>query len=88
LSVVKTLTPDMDANSLGGTIEVESLSAFDHDGLFYTLTGEASHDTNVSRDSPKFSGAVSDRFSLGDGINNFGVAAAFSWQKRKFGSDN
>ena len=26
LSVVKTLTPDMDANSLGGTIEVESLS--------------------------------------------------------------
>lgn len=88
LSVVKTLTPDMDANSLGGTIEVESLSAFDHDGLFYTLSGEASHDTNVSRDSPKFSGAVSDRFSLGDGINNFGVAAAFSWQKRKFGSDN
>jgi TonB-dependent receptor len=88
LSVVKTLTPDMDANSLGGTIEVESLSAFDHDGLFYTLTGEASHDTNVSRDSPKFSGAVSDRFSLGGGINNFGVAAAFSWQKRKFGSDN
>lgn len=88
LSVVKTLTPDMDANSLGGTIEVESLSAFDHDGLFYTLTGEASHDTNVSRDSPKFSGAVSDRFSLGDGTNNFGVAAAFSWQKRKFGSDN
>ncbi|MFJ4348881.1 TonB-dependent receptor [Pseudomonas sp. NPDC089401] len=88
LSVVKTLTPDMDANSLGGTIEVESLSAFDHDGLFYTLSGEASHDTNVSRNSPKFSGAVSDRFSLGDGVNNFGVAAAFSWQKRKFGSDN
>ncbi|TDJ79505.1 TonB-dependent receptor [Pseudomonas putida] len=88
LSVVKSLTPDMDANSLGGTIEVESLSAFDHDGLFYTLSGEASHDTNVDRDSPKFSGAVSDRFSLGDGIDNFGVAAAFSWQKRKFGSDN
>ncbi|MHC6226150.1 TonB-dependent receptor [Pseudomonas sp. X10] len=88
LSVVKTLTPDMDANSLGGTIEVESLSAFDHDGLFYTFSGEASHDTNVSRDSPKFSGAISDRFSLGDGVDNFGVAAAFSWQKRKFGSDN
>ncbi|NER63862.1 TonB-dependent receptor [Pseudomonas sp. MAFF212427] len=88
LSVVKSLTPDMDANSLGGTIEVESLSAFDHDGLFYTLSGEASHDTNVSKDSPKFSGALSNRFSLGDGIDNFGVAAAFSWQKRKFGSEN
>ncbi len=88
LSVVKSLTPDMDANSLGGTIEVESLSAFDHDGLFYTLSGEGSHDTNVSKNSPKLSGAISDRFSLGDGTDNFGVAAAFSWQKRKFGSEN
>lgn len=88
LSVVKSLTPDMDANSLGGTIEVESLSAFDHDGLFYTFSAEGSHDTNVSKNSPKFSGAISDRFSLGDGIDNFGVAAAFSWQKRKFGSEN
>lgn len=88
LSVVKSLTPDMDANSLGGTIEVESLSAFDHDGLFYTLSSEASYDTNVDKASPKLSGAISDRFSLGDGVDNFGVAAAFSQQKRKFGSDN
>ncbi|PKM31534.1 MAG: TonB-dependent receptor [Gammaproteobacteria bacterium HGW-Gammaproteobacteria-12] len=88
LSVVKTLTPDMDANSLGGTVQVESLSAFDHDGLFYTLSGEASYDDNSSQTSPKFSGAISERFSLGDGIDNFGVAAALSWQKRDFGSDN
>lgn len=88
LSVVKSLTPDMDANSLGGTIEVESLSAFDHDGLFYTGTSEASYDDNTEQTSPKFSGAISDRFSLGDGIDNFGVAAALSWQQRDFGSDN
>lgn len=88
LSVVKSLTPDMDANSLGGTIEVESLSAFDHDGLFYTGSGEASYDDNTEQTSPKFSGAISDRFSLGDGIDNFGVAAALSWQQRDFGSDN
>ncbi|MDG1579795.1 TonB-dependent receptor [Pseudomonas sp. GOM6] len=88
LSVVKSLTPDMDANSLGGTIEVESLSAFDHDGLFYTGSGEASYDDNSEQTSPKFSGAISDRFSLGDGIDNFGVAAALSWQQRDFGSDN
>lgn len=88
LSVVKTLTPDMDANSLGGTIEVESLSAFDHKGLFYTGTSEASYDDNTDQTSPKFSGAISDLFSLGDGVDNFGVAAAFSWQQRDFGSDN
>ncbi len=88
LSVVKTLTPDMDANSLGGTIEVESLSAFDHDGLFFSGTAQTSYDENTNRFSPKYSGAASQRFSLGDGIDNFGVAAALSWQKRKFGSDN
>ncbi|MGE6527885.1 TonB-dependent receptor [Pseudomonas sp. NPDC077382] len=88
LSVVKTLTPDMDANSLGGTIEVESLSAFDHDGLFYSLSTEGSYDENVGKTSPKFSGAISNRFSLGDGVDNFGVAAALSWQERDFGSDN
>ena len=88
LSVVKTLTPDMDANSLGGTIEVESLSAFDHDGLLYSLSAEGSHDENTSKNSPKLSGAFSNRFSIGDGVDNFGVAAALSWQERKFGSDN
>ncbi|EJM63722.1 TonB-dependent receptor [Pseudomonas sp. GM50] len=88
LSVIKTLTPDMDANSLGGTVDVKSLSAFDHKGLFYTGSSEASYDKNTHQTSPKFSGAVSDRFSLGDGIDNFGVAAALSWQKRDFGSDN
>lgn len=88
LSVIKTLTPDMDANSLGGTVDVKSLSAFDHAGLFYTGSSEASYDKNTHQTSPKFSGAVSDRFSLGDGIDNFGVAAALSWQKRDFGSDN
>lgn len=88
LSVVKTLTPDMDANSLGGTIEVESLSAFDHDGLFYTLSGEGSHDDNTGRNSPKLSGAISQRFSLDGGQDNFGVALAGSWGKRDFGSDN
>jgi TonB-dependent receptor len=88
LSVIKTLTPDMDANSLGGTVDVKSLSAFDHKGLFYTGSSEASYDKNTGQTSPKFSGAISDRFSLGDGIDNFGVAAALSWQKRDFGSDN
>ncbi len=88
LTVVKSLTPDMDANSLGGTVEVESLSAFDHEGLFYTGSAEGSYDENTEQTSPKFSGAISDRFSLGDGIDNFGVAAALSWQERDFGSDN
>lgn len=88
LAVVKALTPDMDANSLGGTIEVESLSAYDHDDLFYTGSLEAGYDDNVGETSPKVSGAISDLFSIGGGTDNLGIAAAFSWQERDFGSDN
>ncbi|ONM45022.1 TonB-dependent receptor [Halopseudomonas pachastrellae] len=88
LSVVKTLTPDMDANSLGGTIEVESLSGFDHDGLFYSLSTEASYDDNTGDTSPEVSGAFSNRFSVGDGVDNLAIAAALSWADRSFGSDN
>ncbi|WP_110665859.1 TonB-dependent receptor [Salinicola halophilus] len=88
LSVVKSPTPDMDANSLGGTIEVEGLSGFDHEGLFYTVTSEGSVDDNSGESSPKFSGAVSDRFSVGGGEDNLAVAAAFNWQRRNFASDD
>ena len=88
LSVVKTLTPDMDANSLGGTVEVESLSGFDHPGTFYSLSSEASYNDNTGKTSPKVSGAISNRFSLGQGIDNFAVAAALRWEDRTFGSDN
>ncbi|WP_235985952.1 TonB-dependent receptor [Acinetobacter baretiae] len=88
LAVVKTLTPDLDANSLGGTVQVNSLSAFDHKGLFYTGTAEGSYNSLRERYSPKFSGAISNRFNLFGGEDNFGVAAALSYQNRKFGSDN
>lgn len=88
LAVVKTLTPDMDANSLGGTVQVNSLSAFDHKGLFYTGTAEGSYNDLRDKYSPKFSGAISNRFSILGGEDNFGVAAAVSYQNRKFGSDN
>jgi len=88
LSVVKTLMPDMDANSLGGTVNVNSLSGFDHDGFFYTISGEAGYNPLVSKTSPKVSGAISNIFSIGDGTDNLAVALALSFQQRKFGSDN
>ena len=38
LAVNKTLTPDQDANSLGGTVEVKTLSAFDLPGKLLSAT--------------------------------------------------
>lgn len=88
LIVTKTLTPDMDANSLGGSIEVQSLSAFDREGLFYQFTAEGSYDDNTEETSPKLALTASNLFSVGDGIDNLGIAAGISSFKRDFGSDN
>lgn len=88
LTVTKTLTPDMDANSLGGSIDVQSLSAFDRDGFFYQLTAEGSYDENTEETSPKGALTASNQFSLGGEENNLGVAFGASSFKRKFGSDN
>ncbi len=84
LEVSKTLTPDQDANSIGGTIEVKTISAFDHKGVFYSLEGGVSHDTNVDKNSPYFSGAWSNVFMDG----KLGIALGLTSAKRKFGSDN
>lgn len=84
LEVTKTLEPRQDANSIGGTIEVKTISAFDHKGLFYSIEGGLSHDTNVSETSPDFAAAWSNRFMDG----KLGIAAGLSTAKRKFGSDN
>ncbi|GAB2892868.1 TonB-dependent receptor [Uliginosibacterium flavum] len=84
LEVSKTLTPDQDANSIGGTVDVKTLSAFDHPGQFASVEAGASHDTLVSKTSPNMGAAWSNRF-LGDKL---GVAAALSASQRKFGSTN
>jgi TonB-dependent receptor len=84
LEVTKTLTPDMDANSLGGTVEVKSLSAFDLPGKLLSVNAGASHDQNTSQTSPNGGVLWADRFMDG----KLGVAAGISLEKRKFGSDN
>ena len=84
VEVSKTLLPSQDANSIGGTVEVKTISAFDHPGRFLAFEGGASHDSNTSQNSPNFSGAWSDRFLDG----KLGIAFGVSASKRKFGSDN
>ncbi len=86
LEVSKTVTPDMDANAIGGSIEVKSLSAFDRSERSYSFTAQASHNELVSDTSPKLSGSYSDIFDLGN--SQLGVAGALSWFKRDFGSQN
>jgi hypothetical protein len=84
LEVTKTLTPDMDANSLGGTIEVKTLSAFDIPKKLLSVNGGAGYDQLSKQSNPFGSALWADRFMDG----KLGVAMGFSSETRKFASDD
>ena len=88
VTVSKTVRADKDGDSLGGNIDVKSLSAFDRGGQTFNLRLESSYNDLVDEFSPKLSGTYTNLFSLGDGYDNFGIAASVSWFDRSFGSDN
>ncbi|MFT5547938.1 TonB-dependent receptor plug domain-containing protein, partial [Rheinheimera aquimaris] len=88
VEVSKTLTPDMAAGSLGGTVEIKSLSAFDRSDDFYSVTAEAGYNEQQSKTSPKLSGVFSKILDAGGETDSLGVAIAASYAERKFGSEN
>ena len=84
LEVSKTLLPEMDANSLGATVEVKSLSAFDVPGKLLSANIAASHDDKTGKTSPSGGALWAQRFLDG----KLGVAAGVSAERRSFGSDD
>jgi TonB-dependent receptor len=87
MTVTKTLTPDMDANAIGGSIEVESLSALDRADAFYTLRTEASYEEHTEDTNPSLALSGGNAFELPNN-QRLGIAGAISYEKRKFGSNN
>jgi len=83
IEVSKTVTPDMDGDSIGGNINIQTASAFERDGLFFSGRVEGSYNNLVDEYSPRVSATFSNTFS-----EQFGITAAFSWFDRDFGSDN
>lgn len=83
LRVVKSPTPDMPGDAIGGAILVESASAFDRDGRSLRGKIEASHQDLSGHTSPKAAFNYSEVFA-----ETFGVALGVNYQNRKFESDN
>ena len=83
LRVVKSPTPDMPGDAIGGAILVESASAFDRDGRSLRGKIEASHQQLSGETSPKAAFNYSEVFA-----DTFGVAVGVNYQKRSFESDN
>lgn len=83
IEIKKSLTPDMDGDTIGGSIEINTTSAFDRKQGFVSLSAEGSYNKLSDQWSPKFGGDFSTRIG-----EDFGISGGFSWNKRKFSTDN
>ena len=83
IEVKKSLTPDMDADTIGASVEIHTASAFDRKKPLYKLRAEGSYNEYSGDVTPKISGDVSTRLT-----DDFGVSASASYYKRKFETDN
>lgn len=84
IEVTKVPTPDMDADGLGGTINVKTKSAFDGEGRQVALTTQGQYNNLRERFSSKVSLTVADTFKDG----TVGFVFSPTWQERRFGSNN
>ncbi|MGP1282732.1 MAG: TonB-dependent receptor [Parasphingopyxis sp.] len=83
IEVRKTLTPDMDADTIGASIDIQTVASFDARSDFLSLRAEASWnelaDTITPKASLDFSTALSD---------SFGISGGISYYRRAFETDN
>lgn len=82
IEVKKTLTPDMDGDTIGGSVEIKTTSAFDRKKDLFSVSLEGSRNDLRDKWSPK--GAVDFSKLLTD---DFGISGGFSYYRRRFGTD-
>lgn len=88
LEVTKSITPDMDGDAVGGSINIESISAFDRRGRSMSITAESTYSDLTDEASPRISGNFTNVYDFAGVENGLGVALALSYYDRDFGSDN
>lgn len=87
MTVYKTLTPNLDADTIGGAIDLETITAFSYDSMFVRLKTETSYN-ELTEDSgnPSLAATFSNRWQLNDG--EFGAAVVLSDQSRRIVAHN
>ena len=75
ITVQKSLTPNVDADSLGGVIDLKTISAFDRDGRFIRAKLEGAYNEISEEVSPKATLTYSDVFN-----DKLGVALSVNYQ--------
>ena len=87
MTVYKTLTPNLDADTIGGAIDLETITAFSYDDTFVRLKAESSYNELTSdANNPKLSATFTNRWDVSGG--EFGVAVVLSDQSRRIIAHN
>ena len=87
VEVSKSLTPDQDADAVGGNIEINTLSGFDI-GNTLRLNAEGSYNEKLDEVSPRIGVTATRVFSIGNGVDNFSVSGSLTHFDREFAVDN
>lgn len=80
----KSLTPDMEADSIGGNVEVETISGLDHKDAFFKAKAASSYADLTETTGQKYSVVYANQLL----DNTLGMALSLSYRHRPFGSDN
>jgi len=83
IEVKKSLTPDMDADTIGASVEIQTTSAFDRKKDLLIVKLEGSYNDYADALTPKASLDFATLLS-----DNFGVSGGVSYYRRKFETDN
>jgi len=83
IEVKKSLTPDMDGDTIGASIEINTTSAFDRKKDLLSAKIEGSYNDKTESLTPKGSFDFSTRLA-----DNLGIAGGVSYYKRRFATDN
>ncbi|ALH78891.1 TonB-dependent receptor [Sphingopyxis macrogoltabida] len=83
IEVKKSLTPDMDADTIGASIEIHTTSAFERRKNLLTAKVEGSYNDYSEKLTPKGSIDFAQRLS-----DNVGISGGISYYQRKFETDN
>lgn len=83
IEVKKSLTPDMDADTIGASIEIKTTSAFDRKKDLLTAKLEGSYNDLAGEITPKASFDFATRLT-----DDLGVSGGVSYYRRKFETDN
>jgi TonB-dependent receptor len=83
IEVKKSLTPDMDADTIGASIEIKTTSAFDRKKDLYVAKLGGSYNDYSGQLTPDVGFDFATKLS-----DNFGVTGGLSYYQREFESDN